>query len=261
MRKIASGFPLLLAIMLLIGGCSTDLENESISNAANKGRLGSSAEDLLSSEDFKSLRIEIAYVLGSEPSESALKEMVRFLETYIHKPEGITLVRTPIPSPGGESYEISDILEIEEEHRSVFNAGDELGVFIFFADGSSSKEEEGKVVLGTAYKNTSMVIFEPSIRKIATNSVLVSRAEITSTTLQHEFGHLLGLVDNGSPAQSEHRDEENGAHCNVSGCLMEASVEFGKGAVNYVKSRRSQDIRLDEKCHQDLIANGGKGKE
>lgn len=258
MRKITFRFSLMLTLLVGVSGCSSDIEEEDNSKVANNLRLGSSANDLLSDERFTSLQIEVGYVPGSEPSEAALEEMLVFLKKYIHKPEGIDLVKTAIPSPGGGPYAISDIIKIEEEHRTSYNQGNELAVFIFFADGRSGAEEEQKTILGTAYRNTSMVIFEHSIRKLAINASLVSKSEITSTTLQHEFGHLFGLVDNGSPAQSDHHDKENGAHCNVPGCLMEASVEFGKGAMQFIKSRKSQDNSLDEKCHLDLLANGGK---
>ena len=102
-----------------------------------------------------------------------------------------------------------------------------------------------------------MVLYEQTLRNIAAEKH-ISKSEVTAATLQHEFGHLFGLVDNGSPAQSDHLDPEYKAHCNVDGCLMAALVEFGDGMAKYVKTRNKSSHVFDAKCHEDLIANGGK---
>ena len=47
-----------------------------------------------------------------------------------------------------------------------------------------------------------------------------SRTKLESTVLEHEFGHILGLVDLGSPMQTNHKDAAHGNHCNNTNCLM-----------------------------------------
>lgn len=252
----------LLYLILLVGlmGCSREEEKRENTKAGNMLNLGASAGDLLGDHNFTSLVIEVAYVQGSEPTASALEELRSFLKEYIHKPGGISIVTTAIEVAGTGPYSISEVAEIERRHRTYYNEGDQLAVFIFFANGRSEAEEANKVILGTAYRNTSMVLFEETIRKMAEGAPYVSENAITSTTLKHEFGHLFGLVDNGSPAQSEHMDASSRSHCNVDGCLMAATVEFGKGAIEYIKSSQtsSKNHGFDDKCHSDLIANGGK---
>lgn len=251
---------LILALLLSLMGCSRDEEKKENTKAGNILNLGASAGDLLGDHKYTSLVIEVAYVPGSEPSAGSLEELKGFLEGYIHKPDGISIVTTAIDVSGIGPYSISEVAEIESKHRTYYNEGDQLAVFIFFANGRSEAEEPNKVILGTAYRNTSMVIFEETIRKMAAGSPFVSRNAITSTTLKHEFGHLFGLVDNGSPAQSEHMDTSSRSHCNVEGCLMAATVEFGKGAIEYIKSVQTgtKNHGFDDKCLADLIANGGK---
>lgn len=248
-----------LSLLIFMGllGCSPDFEKEVDPKAGNNLSLGTSANDLLSDLVYDSMIIEVAFAEGYEPSASALEELKSFLNIYTHKPGGISIVKTAIELPDNGPYSIAEVRELEKKHRTYFNEGDRLAVFILFANGKSDAEEANKVILGTAYRNTSIVVFEQTLRNMAKDS-FISRSEITATTLKHEFGHLFGLVDNGSPAQSEHMDPESKSHCNVGGCLMVGTVEFGKGAVEYIKTRQKSSHQLDSKCHQDLIANGGR---
>lgn len=254
----------LIYIMLVLAvlGCSRDTVDPRNPKSGNLQALGTSARDLLSDEEYTSMIIEVAFVQGYEPSTAALDELEGFLNTYTHKPGGISLVKTAIEVPDNGPYSISEVAELEKKHRNHFNEGDRLAVFIFFANGISSEDEKSeedmdKVTLGTAYRNTSMVLYEQTLRNIA-SEMRISKNEVTAATLQHEFGHLFGLVDNGSPAQSDHLDPENKAHCNVGGCLMTALVEFGSGMAKYVKTRNKSSHVFDAQCHADLIANGGK---
>lgn len=249
----------MLSVVLLFGffGCSADFEKETDPKAGNNLSLGASANDLLSDAVYKSIIIEVAFAEGFEPSAAALEEIKGFLNDYTHKPGGISIVKTQIELPDNGPYSISDIRELEKKHRSIYNQGDQLAIYILFANGKSDTEENNKVILGTAYRNTSIVLFEQTLRNMSKDAY-ISKSEITSTTLKHEFGHLFGLVDNGSPAQSEHMDPESKSHCNVDGCLMVGTVEFGKGAVEYIKTRQKSSHVFDSHCHQDMIANGGK---
>lgn len=243
-------------LLATLAGCSTDNSDKETPGSLNKLTLGASANDLLSDEKYTSLKVEIVYVEDYAPSPTTISAIKEFLDTHTHKPNGISVVTKAISSPGKTSYSIrEDILKIEEEHRTLYTGGTDLAVFIFFADGKSSTQEGNKLVLGTAYRNTSMVIFEETVRQLA-ETTKIPRSEIETTTVKHEFGHLFGLVDNGSPAQSAHEDPESKSHCSGSHCLMVASVEFGTGAIDLLKS--SHGARFDESCLLDLRANGGK---
>ncbi|HET8754349.1 MAG TPA: hypothetical protein VFM59_08300, partial [Salinimicrobium sp.] len=173
-----------------------------------------------------------------------------------HKPNGISISKREIPSPGILSYKTSDLLEIEDKERKKFNAGDEISVFILFTDGKSEGQEKLKLLLGTAYRNTSMIVYEEVIRNFAVKEQ-ISVSEIESTALKHEFGHLFGLVGNGSPVQSLHEDSKNKSHCNVSSCLMAASVQFSS-TQSMAAVAAEENFSFDENCLADLRANGGK---
>lgn len=250
-------FLFLFTAFFFTAGCSPEEEDITL---ANKRSLGTSARDLLSDEKFSSMEIEVAYMTGFEPTATALNNLNHFLQERVNKPGGIQIKKFEIEPSGKASYSIQEVREIEDKNRSAYNSGDEIAVFILFADGKSTSEEDNKMILGTAHRNTSMVIYGKTVRDFANKSSNIPRSEIESTTLKHEFGHLFGLVDNGSPAQSDHEDTEEGnsAHCSTDGCLMMALVEFGGGTIELLKSHNSGEINLDAACIADLRANGGK---
>ncbi|MFQ3172996.1 MAG: hypothetical protein ACI9WT_000054 [Flavobacterium sp.] len=251
---------LTLAIVLLVSCSREDSTNntsaEGILTSNNQKATGSSANDLLSDAAFKSMVVEVVYVQGFEPSTASITNFVSFLNTRIYKPGGITVVKRAIASPGKASYTNQDIVDIEDANRIKYNSSDQIAVWAFFADGESASNTDNAVVLGTAYRNTSFVIYEKTIQGLSDSPFEPSRSLLETTVITHEFGHILGLTNLGSALQSNHEDTEHLKHCNVDTCLMYWSAESGSGIKNMVSGGSAP--KLDAKCIADLRANGGK---
>ena len=249
-----------LAFTSLIISCTRDSIDESgggaIDRSANLKSLGTSASDLLSDVTFTSMNIEIVYVEGNRPTDEAVSTFRNFLQNRTYKPDGIEIKLRGVNSSGKAPFTIEEIVEIEKEERTVYNVGDEIAVWIYFADGNNEKDTEEKFVLGSAFRNTSMVIYEKTIRDFASRPGAPQRATIEAATLNHEFGHLFGLVDLGTTPVSNHEDTENKGHCITEGCLMRASIEFGSGVVNVIEGSDVPDF--DDACIDDLQSVGGK---
>lgn len=227
-----------------------------IDKTANLQGLGDSASHLLSDAEFTSMNIEIVYVNGFAPTEAALANFKSFLEERTFKPDGINISLRAVSSSGKAPFSIEEIVEIEKDTRTVYNAGDEIAVYIYFADGKSEKDEENRFTLGSAFRNTSMVIFGGTIEDFASRPNAPSKSDIEAAVLNHEFGHLFGLVDIGTEPQSDHVDEENEGHCNIDDCLMRASIEFGSGIIDEIEGGRVP--QLGSHCIRDLQAAGGR---
>lgn len=248
-----------LSIIFLFIGCNDDDTttttdpNEGI-NAENRQPLGTSANELLSSDEFTSLRVELAYSEGFRPTQTTINLLVPFLEERLDKPGGITLVESIITSDEEGPYDINEIVAIEDANRTVFNDGDEIGVWLYFSDERSTGDSGNSVVLGTAYRNTSMVVYERTFIEIGNNPATpINRTLIESSTIRHEFGHIFGLVNIGTPLTSDHEDENNPRHCNVVGCLMffqTVTNSFNNGDLDSLAN-------FDPLCIGDLQANGG----
>ncbi len=205
---------------------------------------GSSAHDFLSADVYNSLTIEISYMPGyDQPIASAVDALKVFLNTYIHKPGGINVITKPIDASGKSILTINDISALEKTNRTVFTTGGNLTTHVLLVDADYDKEK----ILGISYWNTSICLFG---KTVWANSTLTTRVQLLSTLMKHEFGHLLGLVNQGSPMQAAHEDPANKAHCNNQNCLMYYTIKVGtSGGTN---------TALDVNCIEDLRANGGK---
>lgn len=235
--------------LLCFVGCKKDRALSSL--GANGKAVGASANDLLSSNKFKTLNIEIQYVEGFQPQAASIENLRTFLNNLVNKPAGINITQKAIPATGKTTLTVDDISNIEKNNRTVFTDGDNIGVYLLFTDGDFSTGN----VLGIAYRNTSMCIFGKTIADNSGGFAQPSTTKLESTVAQHEFAHILGLVDIGSAMQTNHKDSNNGSHCNNENCLMYFSVETTDFLGNLITG--SIPI-LDANCRADLKANGGK---
>lgn len=258
LKRLRFPIAILLCVVFTVVGCGSDDEGtppDTNPNAtANQQPLGTSANELLSATEFKSLRLELAYADGFRPTQQTIDLIQIFLEERLDKPDGITIVERLITPAETAPYDINEIVAIEDANRTVFNNGDEIGVWLFFSDGESSSNSGNSFVLGTAYRNTSMVIYEKTFIDLANNSTTpINRTLLETSTLRHEFGHIFGLVNVGTPLTSDHEDEDNQRHCNVEECLM-----YFQTVTSIFNSSDVETIPdFDPLCIADLQANGG----
>ncbi len=260
------GLVLLFSCAVMISSCDKDDDDNGNGNGSNNGNgqngqaaanrgVGESAQELLKAADFNELKVEIQYPQGYKPKDATLDNLKEFLNQYLNKPEGIQIVKSQIEAPGQSEYSIDDIREIEDANRSVYNQNQTLGVYVFFADGNHEDDTDDGQVLGTAYQNTSTVLFEETIQELSGGLQEPSQKKLETAVLNHEFGHIMGLVALGSPMQQNHQDEDNGNHCDVDDCLMYWATETSDVVDNLLGSGIPT---LDAQCQDDLKANGGK---
>lgn len=255
----------LIAISLLVFvlGCSKDdpsneeaLQNKTVNKNINRQPTGSSANDLLSDNTFKSMVIEVVYVEGFEPRQATIDNFVSFLQDRTIKPSGITVEKRAIPSPEKDTYTIQEIADLETEERKHYNNNSQIAVWALFINGKSENDSENGFTLGAAYWNTSFVIFEETIKRFTNRPFGPEISVLETTVINHEFGHILGLTNLGTPMQDPHEDEEHPKHCDVKNCLMYWSTESVTRFSN-MSGMRSVP-QLDAQCIADLRANGGK---
>lgn len=231
-----------LLVLVFIFSCSKDNNTEPevvIDKTLNLKGTGDSANDILSNELYTKIQIEIAYVSGFRPTATAISDFTDFLRLHTFK-DDIEFIYKELDSPNEESLTLQEIADLETDNRTAYSNGSTLAVYIYFSDAPSEDDDtdEGLVTLGAVYRNTSMIIHEATIRKLASQSIAVSNADVEAATLNHEFGHLFGLVNLGTTALSDHEDSAAENHCNVEGCLMRAELQFtlsGKSSLDLKK--------------------------
>lgn len=219
--------------------------------AENNKITGASANDLLASSKYTSIKIEVQYMPGFQPDAAALNNLAAFLNSFVNKPAGVEVIQKQIKSSGKSSFTINEIASTEQQARSAFTHGTELGLYILYADAAYSDP----TVLGVAYRNTSLCLFAKTINENSGAVGQVSRTKLETTVLEHEIGHLLGLVDIGSPMQADHKDTAHGNHCNNVNCLMYHASE----TTDLLGFLITGNVPApDANCVNDLHANGGK---
>lgn len=246
-------------ICSILFSCSTvtdEMIDGSTNVVTNRQTTGSSANDLLSANTFKKVVIEIAYIEGFEPTETAKNIFKNFIENRTYKPEGIEFITKEIPSTAKTVYTLNEIVDIEKEHRTTYNTNTTIAVWILFVNGKSSRDTSSASILGSAYWNTSFVIYEETIQGLSDSAFEPERSLLESSVMNHEFGHILGLTNLGTNLQSDHEDVNHPKHCNEENCLMYWSAETSQGIGNLFSG--GQTPRLDAQCLADLKANEGK---
>jgi hypothetical protein len=237
------------AIILLASGCSKS-DNKPGGSYSNDRNAGASANDLLSNARYSSLKIEIQYMPGFQPDAAAVDHLTGFLASRLNKPGGIQVVQKQIAA-SGSVLSAQEVLNIEKQNRTVYTSGAQLGVYFLFTNGSYTENN----VLGIAYRNTSMCLFGKTIHDNSGGVGQASRTKLEATVLEHEFGHILGLVNIGSAMQTPHQDAGHGAHCNNENCLMHYAAET-TDVLGFLLTGNIPS--LDANCINDLKANGGK---
>jgi len=261
-NRITPYFTLIFSILIL--SCSSDSESSTTTTdptLANKQALGSSARDFLSAEEFTSMNVEIAYVDGFRPSDATLNNLRSFFSARLNKPDGVTFTETIVPASTVGALNRDEYTEIEEDNRTVFNVGDELGVWVFFTNENSESDEGNSRILGTAYRNTSCIIFGETLRAFSSGIGGPSLTQLETVTTEHEFGHLFGLVNLGTEMVRDHEDEtaddDGGAtpnkHCDQENCLM-----YFQTVADATSTTMTGLPTFGEFCLEDLRANGGK---
>lgn len=252
--KIAS-----ICVFFVFLGCSKNDDSSGIENGINKSpnlqTTGSSANGFLSASKYSSLVIEVLYVENFHPDPQSLINLKQFAEAKLNKPNGITVIERQISSQGGSTHSLQNLADIETANRTKYNNTGVLTLYILFIDGNFTGDTSTQFTLGIAYRNTSIILFENSIRTLSNSITEPGRVDLETTAITHEFSHLLGLVDLGTRMQTPHRDTAHGQHCDNSNCLM-----YWKAESNSVSQMMPTGNipQLDANCMADLRANGGK---
>ena len=243
-----------IPLLFLYAACSKSsisyTNNPNAPDVLHNRPVGASANELLSSGTYHSVRIEIQYMTGFAPDAGAISHLQSFLGSLVSKPSGISVITNEISPASNTTLSVDNIIDIERTHRTAFTTGDQIALYVLLTNGNYT---DGNV-LGISYKNTSVALFGKKIHDNSGGLGQASRTKLEATVLEHEIGHLLGLVDLGTPMQSNHKDAAHGNHCNNSSCLMyyqsETSDILGFLITGSIPS-------LDANCRADLHANGG----
>ncbi|RME52706.1 MAG: hypothetical protein D6795_06390, partial [Deltaproteobacteria bacterium] len=117
----------------------------------------------------------------------------------------------------------------------------------------SERDEGNAKILGLAHRGASIAMFKRTIQEVA--SLLAPPRLIEQTTLDHEFGHLIGLVNSGIGMVTPHEDPDHPAHDVNPHCIM----YFANNGSNVISILETGEIPFfDDNCLRDIAAAGGR---
>ncbi len=240
---------LLFSLLLLHSGFYP--RDKSYHNTLKNNKIvGASASELLTAHK-PSIVLEIQYMPGYRLRGSTIQNLVTFIQTYLNKPGGIQIIEKQVPAVAKKFLTIEDIARIENENRKVYNTSRQVAVYILVTDGTGNDVD----ALGTSYRNTSIALFGKTINLFSNGYSLTIKSKLESSTIEHEFGHLLGLVNLPQPGQGDNENFSQKGHCSNPACLMYYKSRSNEIA-GYLKG--ANVLALDANCKHILKRNGGK---
>lgn len=217
--------------------------------------------DYVSSKDYDTWVIEIDTIQGMAPPASALNLLKARLESVANKPGGIEL-RTDdnLPARGG-TWTLGDVEAYSKAHLDAKTKGDTVVLHLMFLDGRYSTDDVLGVTLsrsrdGKVVSTGPIAIFSDTIRDSCSLATLCTSSDpVWGPVLVHEFGHAMGLVDNGAPMKANHEDPGHPAHSNNRNSVMYWAVETSDVLTTFTGGIPSD---FDANDRADLCGIGGK---
>jgi hypothetical protein len=229
------------------------------------GGGGPGPKDYVSGDQYTKWVIEVDTVTGQSPPGGVLDFLKNRLLTVVDKPEGVEIrVDDTLPARGGV-WTQNDVLDFSDAHFDTDTSGKTVAIHLLFLDGSY---EQG-TVLGATFSRESnsgkvvstgpVIIFSQAIKDGCGPLCLSGTTPAFRSVLVHEFGHAIGLVNNGVDMVRPHEASScNGnpdrGHSTNSQSVMSCSVETS-GIFN-LAGTPPNDYDGDDR--NDLCNAGGK---
>lgn len=238
---------------------SASTQGGSASTSSGGGAHQPTSEELFSAST-KNIVIEVDYAAGVPPYTG---NILLFGDTWgLFKTNAERLFQgagkaLTIPTELSQMEELTDvegtefkgdaILDIAAAHRDKVSEGDTATFYFVWLDGYYHDGEAVRQdVLGVSLGGTGVIaMFKPVIEGTGVGPGSNIEKYVEQATLVHEFGHAIGLVNNGLTLTSAHQDEPHGAHCTDQGCVMYYAIEGAPGAVDFAgKAVKGEDTVL-----------------
>lgn len=208
------------------------------------------------------LVIELDSVAALAPYPESTEYIGPWLSSIVDKPEGVELEPDETLEPVGSSFEWTfEALDNFARAHARDDADGPVRIHVLSVDGRYVTENSSGTVLGLAWGNRFVALFQDAIRSRCQSGIAGALqqdiCEIAERNVwAHELGHTLGLVDNGLPMVTNHRDPEHGKHDIREGCLMYWAYD-GPEVFDTLLARfgsAEQDLELCAESEADLQA-------
>ncbi|CAN5916576.1 hypothetical protein BH11MYX3_BH11MYX3_36370 [soil metagenome] len=264
---------LVTVIVAACGGSSGGNGGDDASPADARGEIPTTGNGSVFDPKITSAVVEIDYESGQEPYTGPI---IGFGDTFDtttnnidrlfahHKQLTIPRVTGDMQNVGAiadEELTVADILALASAHRDRHDSATTKTYYVIFVSGHFADANGPNAnVLGVSIGDTGVLaMFKDVIRSTDVLALPNVVRYVEQSTLVHELGHAIGLVDNGVHVTSTHKDPAHGAHCTNDKCVMyylnEGASDAAQFAQMYVVGGTS--ILFGAECLGDVDALTG----
>ena len=172
----------------------------------------------------------------------------------VNAPEELSEMQA-IPDQSKTSFTSDEILTIAGQYRRGKSTSTDVNCFIVFLNGYFSENgAANENVIGVSLSGTTVLaIFKPVVESTQTGPLTITPKYVEQSTIVHEVGHALGLVNNGIPMHTAHQDDAHGKHCNNDQCLMYYLNEGKTDLIQFVTQafQTGSLVIFDQNCLDD----------
>lgn len=199
---------LVLLACLMLGCSNTSLKEFIPSNLL----ASTNPSDFLTDTTYKQVVIEVIQVEQAEPYTGDFDFLISHIKPLVKKPGGISyVIDKPIPlgEVASKTWTDDDALAFETKYAKLTSSADKLVVHLLFVHGVYYDSGETTNAAQIA-PHTAVFFYDVYGRNAGQPPVIET----------HEFGHMLGLVNHGTPARYGHEDSDHSTHCSNIMCIM-----------------------------------------
>jgi|GEM_PF-3380628 len=233
--------------------------------------VGALSPPLFEQEKINSLTLEIQPMGAAQLSQEAYNHVKDFLvrelawepgQVSITVNPSISNYEDPYSEPGRLSLRWAR--EVEKRIRKRRPTGKQGALFLLISDARSVDQTDTARPFGLAHRATSLILYHPAIADASGGEGQPLRWRLEAAVVEHELGHLLGLVNTGgrkprttditkeemSTSEALHEAADSPTHCAHQKCLMHAST---LGALSLATEKTADQMpELCEKCREAI---------
>lgn len=251
------------------GSVASNLFGSSDSSAASSSETTQDVSRFFNGQ-YSEILIDVAYEPGAEPfvgttsSGTQLWSLTHdnIAALYSHRSFKPTITvpfnlqqMTLIADQNKDSWTPDQIMQLGATiptSKAGSNIGRILVIYLngkFNDNGTVSNQTLGAQVTGT----TVIAIFKDVVIATSGNPSGIVAKYVEQSTIIHEIGHALGLVNNGLPLSSTHQDTDHGHHCNNPNCVMNWQNSGATQLIQFAQQASSSgsNILFGSECIQD----------
>lgn len=220
--------------------------------------------DYIRADRYTRLVIEVDFVTGQRLAGE--DRIAAPLSEVLDKPDGIVVtIDDELPPNPGKAWKLRELEALMDAHDDVALEAGAIKINTLVVDGSYAEGDALGTVLGISWGGHRVVLFGDALAAACQGGQtpvprdLLCRA-VRNAVWMHEIGHLIGLVDNGLPMVSDHRDPEasHGAHDRNEACLMYWATNRGavvqRVADAIFGGSGESPLEFDAACKADIAA-------